>query len=798
MSDVRPALSEFGDELRRLRSLAGSPSLNQLVEHSAGLQWPLHRSTISDKLNGKSLPDWNFVVSFVRTCEAYAEKAAAPLHPNDVDLARWDMLHLRAMRALDESRGERHITRVVQREMARRTARTDTLLAEADPAMVPRQLPIALRTLSGRATELAELTAIASNLDQSAAMVTIDGMAGVGKTTLAVCWAHQYVHWFPDGQLYQDLRGFDSTGSPTPPAEALRTLLEALAVAPERIPTTLDAMVGLYRTLVAGRQILVILDNARDAEQVRPLLPGDPMVLAVVTSRNRLTGLVAAHGAHPITLGPLSQAQARDLLTDRLGRDRAAHSSAAVDEIIDSCGRLPLALSIVAARATTYPKLTPAAMAAELRDSATRLDALDAGDAVANVRSAFSWSYQRLSDPAARLFRLLGLHPGPDFDVPTAASLARQPEVTRHLAELARAHLVTEPTTGRYALHDLLQAYAAELAHAQESQAQQRDALGRMLDHYVQTAQAAASLLSPRREVVAAADGAAQGFANHDEAQRWFTAERPALLGAVTLAADWGFTELACQLAWIVSGLLDLRARWQERTNVQQVALAAAQRSGDRPWQARIHRDLVITLALQDQLDQSLTHAETSLHLDAELGDEYGQARTHSAICLLMERWGRYPQALEHAQVSLDLFLRTANKSAQAYAFNTLGWYQALAGSHREALANCRHAIDLLSHLGDHGGEATAWDSLGFAHHHLGNHTEAIRCYQHAIELFHKVGNRYFEASTLDDLGDAHHALGHDDHAQQAWRQSLTVLDEVQPSEAEAVRAKLDRSDSRQ
>jgi tetratricopeptide (TPR) repeat protein len=795
MSDVRPALSEFGDELRRLRSLAGSPSLNQLVEHSAGLPWPLRRSTISDKINGRSLPDWNFVVSFVRACQAYAEKATAPLHPHDVDLARWDSLHLRAMRTIDESRGERRIMRAVQRETARRPFRTDIAPVGPAPAIVPRQLPIAPRTFSGRGSELAALTAIAGATVESAALVTIDGMAGVGKTTLAVWWGHQHADSFPDGQIYQDLRGFAATGSPMSPVEALRTLLEALAVQPARIPTTLDAMVGLYRTLLAGRRILVILDNARDDEQVRPLLPGDPTVVTVVTSRAPLTSLVATHGARPLTLAPLSPADARVLLTDRLGDDRSADATAAVDEIIESCARLPLALSIVAARAATYPNLALAAMASELRNNATRLDALDAGNPVADVRSAFSWSYQQLSDPAARLFRLLGLHPGPDLDTSTAARLAGRPTVTRDLAELTRVHLVTESASGRYALHDLLHAYADELARTHDGQAQRRDAARRMLEHYVRTAQSAACLLSPRREAVAGDDAATAGFADHDDALRWFTIERPALLGAVALAAEWGLTELACQLAWTVSGLLDLGGRWQERAQVQQTALAAAEGAGDRPWQARIHRDLTIALALQDQLDQSLAHAESALRIDADLGDEYGQARTHSAICLLMERWDRHPDALRHAHISLDLFLRTDNTIAQAYAFNTVGWYQTLVGSHRDALANCHRAVDLLSQLGDHGGEATAWDSLGHAHHHLGDHTEAIRCYERAIELIHHVGNRYFEARALDHLGDAHHARGDDVHARRAWHHSLTLMTEVQPSEAEAVRAKLDRAD---
>jgi tetratricopeptide (TPR) repeat protein len=783
MNDGRlRALAEFGGALRRLRSLSGSPSLNQLVEHSAGLERPLHRSTISDKLNGKSLPDWDFVVSFVRACQAYAEKTGAPLDPDDADLSRWDGLHLRALVGVDEFRDEQRVDRAVRRETLRRTVR---LGAPADgAASVPRQLPNAARTFSGREAELADLAAAARHPAEEAVVVTIDGMAGVGKTALAVWWGHRYAHWFPDGQIYQDLRGFDPTGAPTSPAEALRTLLEALTTAPARIPSTLDAMVGLYRTLVAGRRILVILDNARDADQVRALLPGDPTPFVVVTSRHRLTSLVAVNGAHPITLDPLSHAEARDLLTDRLG---PVDDPTAVDEIVHACARLPLALSIVAARAATNPTLTLAAMAAELR--AGRLDALDAGDTAADMRSAFSWSYGRLSAAAAHLFRRLGLHPGPDLDQTAAASLAGRPAVTRELAELAGAHLVTEPARGRYALHDLLRTYVAELVQADEPEAERQAALGRLLDSYVATAQAAASLLSPRREVVAPVVDAS--LADAAEASAWFTVERPALLRAVTVAAKAGFAERACQLAWIVSALLDLGGRWQERTDVQRVALAAAQASGDRRWQARIHRDLTITLALQDRYDESLSHAERALGLDTELGDESGQARTHSAICLLMERWDRHPEALGHAQRSLDLFLRTDDPTAQAYAYNTLGWYQSLVGSYREAAANCRRAVDRLGALGDGGGEATAWDSLGHAHHHLGDHAEAIRCYRRAIDLLRQVGNRYHEARTLDHLGDAHHAVGLHEDARQAWLACLSILDDVQPSEGPAVAAKL-------
>jgi tetratricopeptide (TPR) repeat protein len=327
-------------------------------------------------------------------------------------------------------------------------------------------------------------------------------------------------------------------------------------------------------------------------------------------------------------------------------------------------------------------------------------------------------------------------------------------------------------------VHDLLRAYAAELAHADDGEVERADALRRMLDHYVGTGQAAGSLINPTREPAGVPTPAA--FVDRDEAVAWFTAERSALVGAVTMAAESGFAERACQLAWIVSGFLHLRGRWPERAQVQRTALAAAERSGDRPWQARIHRDLTGALAWLDEFEASLSHAERALSLHADLGDELGLARTHRTVCLLMERWGRHPRALEHAQLSRDLFLRTDDRAGQAF------------GSYREALDNCRRAVELLGALGDRGGEANAWDSLGHAHHHLGDETEAIRCYGRAIELLADVGDRYFEARSLDHLGDAHHALGRDEDARAAWRRALTILDELQPAEAGPVRAKLD------
>jgi len=342
----------------------------------------------------------------------------------------------------------------------------------------------------GRSGHLRALDALLQ--DQGAAptavvISAIAGMAGVGKTALAVHWAHRVAGRFPDGQLYVNLRGFDPGGAGLDPGQALHGFLEAFGVPPARIPEDLAAQSGLFRSLLAGKRMLVLLDNARSAEQVRPLLPGSPGCLAIVTSRDKLAGLVATEGARPLALDLLTAADARDLLARRLGADRVAAEPAAIACIIAACARLPLALTIAAARAATSPTFPLAAIAAELREAASALDPFDAGESATDVRTVFSWSYRALSAPAARMFRLLGLHPGPDVAVTAAASLAAVPpgQARALLAELTRAHLLAEHAPGRYAFHDLLRAYASELASAQECPADRASAVHRLLDHYL-------------------------------------------------------------------------------------------------------------------------------------------------------------------------------------------------------------------------------------------------------------------------------------------------------------------------
>ncbi len=384
------------------------------------------------------------------------------------------------------------------------------------PPPVPAQLPPAGPGFAGRAAELASLDAILPGpgpgyprpahpgpesrgaAGRGTVLISaVSGTAGVGKTALAVHWAHRVKAQFPDGQLYVNLRGFDPGGLPLDPAEAVRRFLDALGVAVARIPQGLAAQTALYRSLLARKRMLVVLDNARDAEQVRPLLPGSPGCLAIVTSRNQLPGLVVANGASPLNLDLLTAAEARELLARRLGRALTANDRQAADEIIERCARLPLPLAIAAARAATSPHLPLSAVAGELREASGVLDSFDHGDAATDVRAVLSWSYQALGADAARLFRLLGLFPGPDITAAAAASLAAipLPQARRLLAELTRAHLLAEHSPGRYTFHDLLRAYAAELARAHDSDQRRDAAIRRLLGHYLHTAHRAATLM---------------------------------------------------------------------------------------------------------------------------------------------------------------------------------------------------------------------------------------------------------------------------------------------------------------
>jgi tetratricopeptide (TPR) repeat protein len=666
--------------------------------------------------------------------------------------------------------------------------------------VVPRQLPAATRHFAGRAgtlRALTELAAEAAGASQATVISVIDGTAGIGKTTLALRFAHQVAGQFPDGQLYVNLRGFDPAGPPMTPVEAIGLFLDALAVPAARIPAGLDAQAGLYRSLLAGQRMLVLLDNARDVDQVRPLLPASPGCLVLVTSRSQLTGLVAAEGAFPLTLDLLADAEARELLNRHLGPERVAREPRAADELIQLCARLPLALSIAAARAASQPGLSLAALTADLRDARGRLDALDAGHAAANVRAVLSWSYQQLDAAAARLFRLLGLHAGPDVSVAAAASMAGLPlgEGRRRLGELTRAHLLAEQAPGRFSCHDLLRAYAAELTRAADSEAERRAATGRMLDHYLHTAYSAALRLHPTRKPIALAapqPGAEPEYIGAaGQALAWFQAERRVLMAAAGLAYQDGLDTHAWQITWALSRFLDMRGRWHDWAALEQIALAATRRLGDRAAQASAHQRFGFASAKLGNYENAHAHLQLALAIHTEHGDHAGQAYAHNSLAITLNYQGRYGEALGHAQQALESYTAAGDLPGRALALNSVGWFHAVLGDHQQAISYCEQALDLFRDLGSREGMANALDSLGYAHHQSGNYAEATARYQQALGLHREIGGRWGAAETLGHLGDACHAAGNPAAARTAWEEAVAILAGLQHPDAGQIRAKL-------
>jgi len=675
--------------------------------------------------------------------------------------------------------------------------------AAADP--VPRQLPAAVCHFTGRAAEMKTLSALASQAaaittaagDGGTAISVISGTAGVGKTALAIQFAHRAMEWFPDGQLYVNLRGFDPSGTPVTAAEAIQGFLGAFGVPAERVRGNTQAQAGLYRSLLAGRRMLIVLDNARDADQVRPLLPGSPGCLALVTIRNQLISLVAAEGAHPITLDVLSEADARALLARRLGQERVAGELEVVTQLTQQCARLPLALAIAAARAVTQPYFPLRSIVTELRDVTGRLDALDGGEAATSVRAVFSWSYQSLSSPAARMFRLLSVHPGPDITAPAAASLTGLPlrQARLQVGELTSAHLLTEHAPGRFAFHDLLRAYAAEQAVALDSDAAREVALHRVLDHYVHSAYAASRLVNPSRDPITLTQPQPGALpecpAGYAEALDWLDAEHQALLAVIGRAAEAGFDTHAWQIPWTLVTFFQMRGHNHDLAATQLTALAAARRRGDVTGQAHAHRNLGRARALADCCDEAHAHLSQALRFFRELGDRVYQACTHQDIGMALDSESKYLRALSHDQQALELFRTVGHRRGLANSLNAVGLDYAHLGDYSRALSHCQQALNLCRELALRHEEAATWDSLGYAHHQLGHHSDAAACYGRALGLCRDLGNRCGQAEALIHLGDTHQASGDARGARDAWTHALAILDSIHDPGTETVRAKL-------
>ncbi|HEY4462885.1 MAG TPA: tetratricopeptide repeat protein, partial [Streptosporangiaceae bacterium] len=684
----------------------------------------------------------------------------------------------------------------------------------------PAQLPLEAPGFSGRHAELSRMLGVIDSPDLAGAapagddgddgdggdgdgrpapvqIIAIAGTAGVGKTALAIRFARQVARRYPDGQLYVNLRGFDPSGSAMSPDDALRYFLDALAVPPQRIPADLDARAALYRSVLDGKRPLIVLDNARDAAQVRPLLPGSPGSLVVVTSRSQLTGLVAAEGAIPFGLDVLTDEEALEVLARRLGPEVVTAEPQAAAELIASCARLPLALSITVGRAAIRPRLSLAALAAELRDARSRLDALDAGDAATDLRAVLSWSYQQLSAPAARMFRLLGLHPGPDISRAAAVSLSgpSDDDAGAALDELTRAHMVAEHAPGRFTFHDLLRAYAVERARQVADDAKREEALRRVVSHYLHTAHAAAAKVNPQRHLpvppAPSAGVTPEEITDHDAALGWFEAEHSVLLAVAGYAADAGMMPHGWMLPAMLADYLDTRGLFQDSVVTQRSAVAVARRFGDAEGEARACLELGIACVRLGHLDEAEPPLHCALEQYGRLGDRAGEARVHSTFAYRLEREQRYGAALGHTREALRLHRAVGNRAGEAHALNGIGWYLTHIGERRQALSYCQEAMALFRELGDHRGQAATAHSLGLAYYQVGDYPQALASYRDAIEAAVRSGSRYTEAIALTSLADTYYTTGDTEAARAAWNRALALFDQLRHPDSEDVRTKL-------
>ncbi|MGW1563646.1 BTAD domain-containing putative transcriptional regulator [Streptomyces sp. NPDC002144] len=678
-------------------------------------------------------------------------------------------------------------------------------LREARPPGVdtitrPQQLPADLASFTGRQAELQKIQALlprGGELPGTVVISVIGGMGAIGKTAFAVHWAHQIAHRFPDGQLFINLRGFDPSAPSVSPSEAIRDFLDALNVAPQRIPVGLDAQVAMYRSLLAQRKMLILLDNARDSDQVQPLLPGSPGSLVIVTSRNELTGLVANAGAHPLTLNPMTYAEAHSFLSRRLGAERVEAEPEAAAELVDHSARLPLALAIIAARAATNPTFPLSAIAAELRDSQGSLDAFAAGDIDTDVRAVFSTSYKALSGPAARMFDLLGLHSGPDISIPAAASLADHSlrEARNLLHELKRAHLLIEHHPGRYTLHDLLRVYATERVQAQTTPHERNRAVERLLTWYLYTADAAYAQITPHRHRIPLSSRPPScnplAFTTHEQALHWCTTERANLVQAVHRAVEFGHNNIAWQLPAVLWGFFYLRSHMSDWVDTTQTGLHAARSACDRKGEAQALMDLAAALRLSGRLDQAIDCLFKAMAIHRELGNRFGRLMTVSNLGDAYLQSGQFAKAIEYNRRGLTIARILKSAWSEGITLSNLGDLYQRIGRFDEAVTFLEQALTVLCANGNRWVEGVTRDILGTVHHRLHRYDTAIETYQRALEAHRDVGNRWGEGHTLGHVGDTYLASGQARAARASWQSALEIFESFDHPDAEEMTKKL-------
>ncbi|MFC0432661.1 tetratricopeptide repeat protein [Kutzneria buriramensis] len=637
--------------------------------------------------------------------------------------------------------------------------------------VVPRQLPAAPGRLVARDHELRVLDRTVGGQSR---VVAVEGPGGVGKTSLVLHWLHRNVNRFPDGELYADLRGFDPTGTPNSAGAVLHAFLLGLGVAPEAVPTDVDARGALYRTLVAGKRIAVVLDNAADTDQVTALLPGSETCRTVVTSRNHLTGL-AMSGAEVVSLDMMPDSDARKLLARSLGEQPLGEEPEAVATILASCCGLPLALAIVAARTSRHLGL--GVIATELRDSATRLDALDTGERASNLRAVISWSVSALDDRLSDVFSRLGIAPTSTITAAAAASLTALPPaaVGAALRELERKNLLHQRMSGRFGMHDLVRLYAKELAMHDHPAAERDRTLRRLVDFYLHSAFAGDRKLYPHRAPVRL-DPPQPGchpldFAGETDALDWFAAEHANLVAAQQAAMErrW-YREV-----WLLSRALDTFHYRQglvaDNVTCSRLGTVAVEHLADPSALVLAYRQLGRAHTFADELPDAVTCLQRALSL-ATSDNERGHCRHDLARALTRQH--QFAAAVTHLEAAIESYVLAANPVGEAHARNALGRCHLELGDLDTARSLCEQALALHERHGNRSGQAVTLDNLATVAARTDHRAEAISLYRRAIATCQDISNIYFEAACTERLGSALAADHQTAGARDAWRSALS------------------------
>lgn len=680
------------------------------------------------------------------------------------------------------------------------------------------------RRFVGREAELTALSeAMAGNrAPEQPALTLLVGMPGVGKTSLALAWAHKHAADYPDGRLYLDLKGFAERGMPLKPDEAVKILLDLLGVGEQQLPATAEGRAALYRATVADLRLLIVLDNAADAEQVRPLLPVSGASQVLAASRSSLASLVTIDFARTVRLAPFSAQESTDLLQLRLGVERTGGHEAAVAAIAQRCAHLPLALVVAAGRAWTRPEISLEELAAQLDTSGEQLTALDGGDPAIDVRTVLSWSYRQLDGEHARLFRLLAVHPGPDISVAAAASLAGRPraETRRMLVELEAMNMLEPRGSGRYRLHSLLRAFADEQGMLHDPASDRSAAYQRLVDSYLLSAIAADAQLVTHSVLtelgLTPGPGVdVAGFAGPREARDWLDLERETLGCLVADAATAGLDAAVWQLACAQSSSLERAGRWAEQLAQGRLALEAVRRLGDPVAEAHVHRLFARALPrFCGEIEGGLTHVERALELYTAVGHELGIAESYRTRGNILKLAGDHEGALADLRRYQGYVEAIGHARGRALAMNSIAYILAHLGREHEALALCRDALALMSAQNEIAHVGHAWDSLGMIQRRLGELTESASCYRRSVAAFDDVGATHQAAIARMRLGDVlaeraaaadtDNAAATDERregpadgradtqaARIAWNEALTVLERLRVPEAAQVRLRL-------